>query len=42
MVGLVKTRREITLKEVEGSTIANHNRIKVYVKKLAEQQICGR
>ena len=35
---LVKTRSEITVKEIEESTGANRNTIKVHVKKLAEQQ----
>ena len=35
---LVKTRGEITVKEIEESTGANRNTIKVHVKKLAEQQ----
>src|SRR5260370_1140867 len=35
---LVKTRSEITVKEIEESTGANRNTIKVRVKKLAEQQ----
>lgn len=35
---LVKTRGEITVKEVEESTGANRNTIKVHMKKLAEQQ----
>lgn len=35
---LVKTRGEITVKEIENSTGANRNTIKVHVKKLAEQQ----
>jgi Fic family protein len=34
---LVKTRGEITVKEIEDSTGANRNTIKVHVKKLAEQ-----
>jgi Fic family protein len=34
---LVKTRGEITVKEIEESTGANRNTIKVHVKKLAEQ-----
>ena len=34
---LVKTRGEITVKEIEDSTSANRNTIKVHVKKLAEQ-----
>jgi predicted HTH transcriptional regulator len=34
---LVKTRGEITVKEIENSTGANRNTIKVHVKKLAEQ-----
>ena len=33
---LVKTRREITVKEIEESTGANRNIIKVHVRKLAE------
>jgi Fic family protein len=35
---LVKKRSEITVKEIEESTGANRNTIKVHVKKLAEQQ----
>ena len=35
---LVKTRSEITVKEIEKSTGANRNTIKVHVKNLAEQQ----
>ena len=35
---LVRTRGEITVKEIEESTGANRNTIKVHVKKLAEQQ----
>src|ERR1700757_1646322 len=35
---LVKTRGEITVKEIEESTGANRNTIKVHVKKLADQQ----
>jgi Fic family protein len=35
---LVKTRGEITVKEIEDATRANRNTIKVHVKKLAEQQ----
>ena len=35
---LVKMRGEITVKEIEESTGANRNTIKVHVKKLAEQQ----
>lgn len=35
---LVKTRGEITVKEIEDATGANRNTIKVHVKKLAEQQ----
>ena len=35
---LVKTRGEITVKEIEESTGANRDTIKVHVKKLAEQQ----
>jgi predicted transcriptional regulator len=35
---LVKTRSEITVKEIEESTSANRNTIKVHVKKLAELQ----
>ena len=35
---LVKTRGEITVKEIEESTGANRNTFKVHVKKLAEQQ----
>jgi len=34
---LVKIRGEITVKEIEDSTGANRNTIKVHVKKLAEQ-----
>jgi Fic family protein len=34
---LAKTRGEITVKEIEDSTGANRNTIKVHVKKLAEQ-----
>jgi Fic family protein len=34
---LVKTRGEITVKEIEGATGANRNTIKVHVKKLEEQ-----
>jgi Fic family protein len=34
---LVKTRGEITVKEIEDSTGANRNTIKVHMKKLAEQ-----
>jgi Fic family protein len=34
---LVKTRDEITVKEIEGSTGANRNTIEVHAKKLAEQ-----
>jgi predicted transcriptional regulator len=34
---LVKRRREITVKEIEDSTGANRNTIKVHLKKLAEQ-----
>jgi predicted HTH transcriptional regulator len=34
---LVKMRSEITVKEIEDSTGANRNTIKVHVKKLAEQ-----
>ena len=33
----MKTRGEITVKEIEGSTGANRNTIKVHVKNLAEQ-----
>jgi predicted HTH transcriptional regulator len=33
---LVKTRGEITVREIEDSTGANRNTIKVHVKKLAE------
>jgi Fic family protein len=33
----VKTRGEITVKEIEDSTGANRNTIKVHVKRLAEQ-----
>jgi Fic family protein len=35
---LVKTRGEITVKEIEDSTGANRNTIKVHLKKLSEQQ----
>ena len=35
---LVKARGEITVKEIEASTGANRNTIKVHMKKLAEQQ----
>jgi Fic family protein len=35
---LAKTRGEVTVKEIEDSTGANRNTIKVHVKKLAEQQ----
>lgn len=35
---LVKTRSEITVKEIEESTGVNRNTIKVHVKNLAEQQ----
>ena len=38
ILALVKTRSEITVKEIEESTGANRNTIKVHVKKLAEQQ----
>ena len=34
----VETRGEVTVKEIEDSTGANRNTIKVHVKKLAEQQ----
>ena len=34
---LVKTRGEITVKEIQDSTGANRNTIKVHVKRLAEQ-----
>jgi Fic family protein len=34
---LAKTRSEITVKEIEDTTRANRNTIKVHVKKLAEQ-----
>jgi DeoR/GlpR family transcriptional regulator of sugar metabolism len=34
---LVKTRGEITVKEIEDSTGANRNTIKVHLKKLAGQ-----
>jgi Fic family protein len=37
IMGLVKMRGEITVKEIEDSTGANRNTIKVHVKKLAEQ-----
>jgi Fic family protein len=33
----VKTRGEITVKEIEDSTGANRNTIKVHLKRLAEQ-----
>jgi Fic family protein len=33
----VKTRGEITVKEIEDSTGANRNTIKMHVKRLAEQ-----
>jgi len=35
ILGLAKTRGEITIKEIEESTGANRNTIKVHVKKLA-------
>ena len=35
---LVKTRGEITVKEIEDSTGANRNTIKVHLKKLADQR----
>jgi len=35
---LARTRGEVTVKEIEDSTEANRNTIKVHVKKLAEQQ----
>jgi predicted HTH transcriptional regulator len=35
---LARTRGEVTVKEIEDSTGANRNTIKVHVKKLAEQQ----
>ena len=35
ILGLAKTRDEITVKEIEDSTGANRNTIKVHVKKLA-------
>lgn len=38
ILDMVKTRREITIKEIEESTGANRNTIKVHVKKLADQQ----
>jgi Fic family protein len=34
---MAKTRGEITVKEIEDTTGANRNTIKVHVKKLAEQ-----
>jgi predicted HTH transcriptional regulator len=34
---LARTRDQITVKEIEASTRANRNTIKVHVKKLAEQ-----
>ncbi len=38
IVELVKTRGEITVKEIEDSTGTNRNTIKVHVKKLSDQR----
>jgi predicted ArsR family transcriptional regulator len=37
LLDLAKTRSEITVKEIEDTTGANRNTIKVHVKKLTEQ-----